>query len=103
MYGCHFRFRGKGLSARRVKQLLAHRSREVFGFTSWHLEGLQVWADYVRNAAHLCGGPEFVDGSLFEPPAFFQSFHGNIKSDLVAELEAVGDGLGGRKDAESRA
>jgi hypothetical protein len=40
--------------ASQAKQLLAHRSREVFGSTSWHLEGLQVMGGSRFPVLALC-------------------------------------------------
>ena len=67
------------------------------------LERLHVGTNHFRDAADFRCGPQFMNGSLLEPSRFFQRLDGDIESNLVAELKAIGDGLGRSKDADGPA
>jgi hypothetical protein len=44
--------------------------------------------------------PEIIGAGLFLSARITQSFQGDVKSDLVAMLEAIGDGIGNAVDAQ---
>jgi len=63
-------------------------------------EGFQVRAHDVFHPANTSTLKEFVYVERFSSPICLESFHGDIEPDLVAVLEAVGDGFFRAVDAK---
>ena len=55
--------------------------------------------DDSSDSADVCGLAEFDEGSDFVVPVVFEGGEGDIDSDFVAKLEAVGDAPRGIGDA----
>src|ERR1035437_4257784 len=66
-------------------------------------QGLHIGANDIANPADFGVAVDFVDVGLFLEKAILQSFYCDIESDLVPELETVGDGFRSRIDADGDA
>ncbi len=54
---------------------------------------IQIRPHHIGDTAYLVIAPNFVAGHAFLMPSIAECFQGDIKADLVAVFEAVGDGL----------
>lgn len=61
---------------------------------------LEIRAHYVGDPANFGETPEVVGRGLFLCACIFQRVQRDVESDLVAVLEAVGDGLGHAVDPQ---
>src|SRR5580693_2537101 len=66
------------------------RGGNILELRSGQLERLQVRPHDVRDSADLGSGPKLVHRCFLEAPALSECLERHIRSDLVAELEAVG-------------
>src|SRR3989442_6798858 len=64
-------------------------------------ERLQIRPHHIAHAADAGCLPQLVHRSPSLSPAVAQGFQGHVQAYLIAELEAVGDGLGRAVDLDS--
>jgi hypothetical protein len=82
--------------------VLAQKPRDLV-FPCFSTRRFQIGSHHVRHAAHLRETPQRIGAARMLVEVILQRFHGDLSSDLVAVLEAIGHGLSRRINSHRHA